>query len=176
MCTFPGCKFMAESNGYCIRHQFMAGTPIAKKERKPIPAKSKKRVEKEKAQKQEKGPDHETDLQQWFNHIMATEKPVCWETGEEIDTTEPDQRGWRGSIAHVLPKKLFKSVATHPDNYLILKMYGGTHDRYDSSWAKAQKMKVWPEAVRRFVKIYPSIADSEKKYIPDCLIKHLPEE
>lgn len=143
-----------------------------------IPQKSAKKIASEKSEKEKRG-DRETELQQWYANIMATEKPVCWETGDKINTDEkkvknkPD--GWHGSIAHILPKKIFPSVATHPLNYTILKMWGGTHAKYDLSWESASKMKVWPRVVERFLKIYPSIADNEKKYLPDVLLIHLKE-
>lgn len=147
----------------------MAGRPLKEKKKYSIPNKSAKLVQKEKEQAAAK--DEETELQKWYARIMAFETPVCWETGSKIN--KEDKRAWQGSVAHVLPKKLFPSVATHPKNYLILQMYGGAHGQYDSSWHNAQKMKVWPIAVGRFLMIEPDIAPDERKYIPDCLLIEL---
>lgn len=163
-CIFPACKRHPMQNGYCVGHAAY-GSAVPKAKSTGIPKKSAKKLQEESAK------PSTTDLQAWYEHIMKTEKPVCWETGEKID--KKDKKGWHGSIAHILPKKTFKSVATHPKNYLILKMWGGTHARYDVSWLSASKMKVWPTAVKRFIQIYPHIADSEKKYLPDVLLKEL---
>lgn len=134
---------------------------------KPI---SDKRAAKLKAEKASRGTSP-TPLQKWYAAIMAKEDGVCWETGEAIN--KQDKKGWHGSIAHVLPKEHFPSVATHPDNYLILSMWNGSHSNYDSSWSKASKMKIWPEAVDRFLKIYPSIAREERKKLPEVFLKLL---
>jgi len=145
------------------------GRPLKEKKTYKIPKKSEKRIAKEKEQSETKG--SETELQKWYARIMKTEKPICWETGNKINTE--DKVAWHGSIAHVLPKSLFPSVATHQCNYLILQMYGGTHGQYDSSWHNAQKMKVWPTAIDRFLMIEPDISADERKYIPDCLLIEL---
>lgn len=152
-----------------IRNGLMEKTTGAKP-KKPIAKKSAKKIAEEKKQKEILG-GGDTELQKWYGNIMKNEKPVCWETGNVINVK--DKVGWHGSIAHVLPKKLFPSVATHPHNYLILEMYGGSHGQYDSSWANAKKMKVWSKAVERFLMIEPDIALGERKYIPDCLMEEL---
>lgn len=172
-CLFPGCASHPQPNGYCIGHKIYAGAQTEKKKAYRLPPKSAKKLAAEKQEKDQRG-DQETELQRWYQDIMKNEKAICWETGVIIDKKDP--KGWHGSIAHILPKKLFPSVSTHPLNYTILSMWGGTHDTYDSSWTSAQKMKVWPKAVERFKLMFKDIADNEKKYIPDCLLKHIPEE
>lgn len=134
-----------------------------------IPKKSAKKIAEEKSQKDNR--EGETDLVKWFTRIMKNEKPVCWETGNPINKS--DKVAWHGSIAHILPKKLFPSVQCHPQNYLILQMYGGTHGQFDSSWHNASKMKVWQLAVERFIMIEPDIAIDERKYLPDILLEEL---
>lgn len=128
-----------------------------KKERKPIAKKSAKKIAEEKAVKVEW---EDTELQKWYAAIMEREEGRCWETGERIN--KEDKFGWQGSIAHVLPKSLFPSVATHPLNYMILKMWGGTHGNYDASWERAAKMKVWPHAVKIINILYPLLTPEEK--------------
>jgi hypothetical protein len=129
-----------------------------------------KMSEKKKQAQASKGKE-QTELQLWYEEIMNREDAICWETGKPID--KRNKLAWRGSIAHVLPKNLFKSVATHPMNYLILSMFDGAHGTYDSSWEKASKMGVFGEAVERFLIMYPFIAGSEKRLIPDQFLKHL---
>jgi hypothetical protein len=113
-----------------------------------------------------------TPLQEWYDTIMERETPYCWETDIYINKLDTDW--WHGSIAHVLPKKLFKSVATHPMNFLVLNMWDA-HKKYDKDWYSASKMKVWPEAVKRFIIMYPNIHPFERKYIPAILLKELPD-
>lgn len=116
----------------------------------------------------------ETDLQKWYAKIMKQENPICWETGEKIDTR--DVKGWHGSIAHALPKSQFPSVATHPKNYLILKMWGGVHGQYDSSWENASRMKVWPVACEIFNALYLVLTPEERRRLPDVIIQEIRPE
>lgn len=149
--------------------------PAEKKKPKAIPKKSAKKLAREKEEKEALG-GKMTDQQAWYDHIMKTENPVCWETGRDIDTRPPKKgsiNAWHASIAHILPKKQFKSVATHPLNYLILSWFGGVHAKWDASWTSAKTMKVWNIAMDRVAQIYPDIADSEKKYLPDSILKEL---
>lgn len=108
--------------------------------------------------------------QLWFEEIKRNEPNICWETGDIIPYSY-----MRAATAHILPKKDniggFPSVATHPLNYLILSPVNGKHQKYDKSWEDAQEMKVWPQVVERFKKIYPFIHPNERKYLPDCLIQ-----
>lgn len=114
------------------------------------------------------------EQQLWFEEIKRKELNVCWETGDTIPISY-----MRAATAHILPKKDniggFPSVATHPLNYLILSPLNGSHDK-THTWSKFQTMKVWPQAVERFKKIYPYIALKERKYLPDCLLQELTEE
>lgn len=105
--------------------------------------------------------------QQWFREIIKREKHVCWETGEYI----PDKY-MRCAVAHILAKKTFKSVATHPLNYLILSAHNGSHQKTDR-WDKFQEMRVWDIAVQRFIQIYPFIAKEERKNIPDVFMQEI---
>jgi hypothetical protein len=134
---------------------------------------SKKRAAKIEQDKELRNGD-DTELQKWYAKIMQHETPVCWETGQKIDIR--DKMGWQGSIAHCLPKGLFPSVATHPMNYMILKMWGGTHGQYDSSWENASKMKVWKYACEIFNVLYPLLTKEEKAKLPDIILQEIKPE
>lgn len=161
---------MPTDNSFILEQLRKAREPKPKKEKKPL-----RRVglKKQAAEKIFIG-DEETQLQKWYQTIMDHEMPVCWETGDKIDIR--DKKGWQGSIAHVLPKSLFDSVKTHPMNYMILKMWGGTHGQYDSSWENAAKMKVWPHAVKIFNILYPLLTREEKAKLPDIIIQEIKPE
>ena len=153
------------------------------KERKPIAKVSKKKMLENKIAKEALG-GSDTELQKWYEAIMTKENNKCWETGEWIDKYEDiildDEvvgqkfsKGWHGSIAHCLPKGDYPSVATHPQNYMILKMWGGTHGQYDSSWLNASKMKVWGHACKIFNILYPLLTQEEKAKLPEIILKEI---
>lgn len=93
-------------------------------------------------------------------------KPICQECGAKISSFY-----FRASTAHILAKRKeygFPSVATHPLNRLFLGSECGCHEK-SHTWSTFSKMKVWPLAVIAFKEIYPSIAQSELKNLPDIL-------
>ena len=106
-------------------------------------------------QKQVDGSDY-SEL--WFAMVAneIRKNPYCWETGEYI--SEDD---YRNASAHIFPKSIFKSVATHPLNFLILSPRNGSHDkthRLDTF----SKMKVFKMAVERFKIFEPYITEKHK--------------
>jgi hypothetical protein len=154
-----------------------------RKEKKPLRKVSLKKQVEDKAAKSNLNGD-DTEMQKWYEAIMTKEKGQCWETFDWIDkyedvivdgevTATKFSMGWHGSIAHVLPKGLFGSVATHPQNYMILKMWGGTHGQYDSNWENASKMKVWKHACKIFNILYPLLTQEEKSKLPEIIIQEI---
>lgn len=117
-----------------------------------------------------KQPEAKTNLSLrfWYaeikNKFSAFPSVPCWECGASI----PAQY-LHNAVAHVVPKSIFRSVATHPDNYLILGAHCGCHQRYDRSWEDAAKMKIWPEARRRFTLLRSWV--KEENRIPPQLSK-----
>jgi hypothetical protein len=118
--------------------------------------------------------ENELALQKWFDEIeekyFSGGYCKCWECGESIP-----KKYARAATAHILPKKKeygFPSVATHPLNFLILGAGCGCHNK-THRWDKFCTMKVWPLAVERFVSIYPSIAKTERRIIPEVLSQEI---
>lgn len=165
------------------------GKPKKEKKVYRIPQKSAKKIAEEKAEK-ELG--SELTLDMWFEKGMKENQPVCAECGMRADwllepQTDPKKAEayklmWRASQAHILPKKKrygFPSLATDPNNRIILfPSWGGhlcgCHGFYDSGWFNATTMKIWPLVVETFkTKLYPLIAESEKKNIPNQLLEAL---
>lgn len=147
--------------------------PLPEKKVYKLKQVSDKRAAKNAAAKEQRG-EEDTELQKWYAVIMEKENPVCWETGEPIN--KKDVKGWHGSIAHVLPKNDYPSVATHPLNYMILKMWGGTHGQYDSNWENASKMRVWNHAIKIFNILFPLLTKEEKGKLPDIIIQEIKPE
>lgn len=62
------------------------------------------------------------------------------------------------NIAHILPKSRYKSVATHPDNFLFLcsgktdAEIGNCHYKFDNQIKNQEAMPVWDLAKQRFQK------------------------
>lgn len=74
----------------------------------------------------------------------------------------------RCTIAHILEKRNFKEVATHPMNKVFLCAKGGCHSKFDNSTAQERsQMKVYTLALERYGKIKslltgPQIVQAEK--------------
>jgi hypothetical protein len=97
-------------------------------------------------------------LAEWYQEKMevAMQKPFCMECGEPIRAGD-----FHASIAHIFPKSIFDSIRTHPLNYLILGCRCGCHDK-TNRLDLFSKMKVWPEAVDRFVSFKDQITEKHK--------------
>lgn len=148
------------------------GRPLPEKKKNVIPKKSAKRIEKEKEQKATGVKEaSKLELDVWFNNIKEKHWGIkhyceCMECGTIIPVTYS-----RHATAHLLPKKLFKSVATHELNYLILGAqccHEKTH-RVD----KFVTMDVWPEAARRIKVMMPLLPFDELKYLSSQLLTAL---
>lgn len=104
-------------------------------------------------------------LQNFFAEAakIIADNPRCWECNAFISKPY-----YRGATAHILPKSIFKSVATHPLNYLVLGA-GCCHDkshRMDTFY----KMKIFAEAIERFKQFQHLI--KEKHKLLDEFIKY----
>lgn len=88
---------------------------------------------------------------------MARKQRYCENCGARL-------RGVIAEVAHILPKQLFKSVATNDNNVLYLgssfTSNCNCHDLYDSSWSKAKSMPVWEIAVERFKRMEEDIEEN----------------
>jgi len=143
-----------------------AGKPKPKKVY-VLPKKSAKRIAQEKAEK-EAGtkPATKLELDKWFDDI----KREYFDDGEGRGATCMECRAYipvqfaRHATAHLLPKKLFKSQATHPLNFLILGAGCGCHEKTHRV-DKFVQMKVWPEAARRIKEMIPLLPFDELKHL-----------
>lgn len=121
------------------------------------------------------------ELQQWYKDFgREIEKhPYCRECELNGIRTFIPSKFYRAASAHLLAKRKeygFPSISTHPLNRLVLSASCGHHGLWDRSWEDASSMKIFAEAVPKFIKIYPSIAKSEHKNIPECLLQYLEPE
>lgn len=72
------------------------------------------------------------------------------------------------NLGHILPKSIFKSVATNKDNLMLLCWI--CHSNYDSSWKKAITMPCFKIAKERYNKFKPYI-EEHRPYL-----KHFEDE
>ncbi len=111
------------------------------------------------------------ELERWFREIRKTMTGKCMNCGGK---TEAHTKLFKNSIAHILPKAYFKSVATHPDNFLELCFYGNScHSQMDNKMLDLIDMNCFDTIIQKFVKMYPNIAQDEKRRIPPILIEYL---
>ena len=91
--------------------------------------------------------------------------------------TQKGQNNFINSIAHILPKAYFKSVATHPDNWIELCYYSPScHTNLDNYSLDIVDLNCFDEVVQKFVSMYPSIALHERKRIPQVLLNYIEVE
>ncbi len=141
------------------------------KPKKPMKKISDKRAAELKEQKVSGKPASKLELDVWFNNIKVehflegeSRGCACWECGSYI---HPDYA--RHATAHLLPKKIFKSVSTHHENFMIYGAGCGCHaktDRVD----KFITMKTWPEAARRIKILIPLLPIDELRQVSNQLL------
>lgn len=92
-------------------------------------------------------------------------------------TERDNDNTYKNSIAHLLPKRKnqFPSVATHLDNWIELCFFGNScHTNFDSgriTWEFLADSKEFDVIKEKFLKVYPSIAEKERRNIPEVLRK-----
>lgn len=146
---------------------------IAKK-KKPLKRVSDK---KKAADAEERAKGSDSELDRWFEDRRRemTGRCVLCNGGSEKGNDET----YRRSIHHLLDKKpsLFPSVSCHPDNWLELCFYGNSchtniHNRTITVELLADSAE-WKLIADKFKKIYPFIAEGERKNIHPLLLKEI---
>ena len=153
------------------------------KEKKPLKKKSDKKLAEEKVAGENKG---ESGLDKYFEYHMKHSQPVCENCGLRADWLLEEKYSfiWRSCQAHVLEKKNniggFPSVSSNLLNHLVLfPHFAGLcncHGEFDASEEKMAKMKVFPKAVDIVKQLFPFIASSEKKYLPEVFVQEIKPE
>lgn len=115
----------------------------------------------------EKDKPNSVGVGKWFTKKRYEMKGVCCNCGKV--TQKDNDLFFMWSIAHVLPKKIFDSVAQNDDNWIELCI--DCHTLYDRNWLTASKMPVFKLAIKKFNLFKEQIADREVRHIPDCFLK-----
>lgn len=94
----------------------------------------------------------------------------CENCGQRLDLSTPFAR--KAQTCHILPKSIYTSVKTHPQNKLFMCCFHGCHghgnwDNLDSE--KRKSMPVYELALKRFILFKKKLTDKElvsaKKYM-----------
>ena len=86
------------------------------------------------------------------------------------DTMKKDDDKFHFSLAHLLPKAIFKSVATHPDILIELCFYNNScHTNFDNgkiTYEFLRDSKEWEIIREKLLSVLPAVAPSERKHKP----------
>lgn len=112
-------------------------------------------------------------LDEWFadRHKEMTSK--CAHCGQR--SCKGDPLHYKKSIAHILPKALFPSIATHPDNWIELCFWApnSCHTNFDAHVLDLIQLNCFDLIIERFLRIYPAIAPAERRNIPATLLQYV---
>ncbi len=145
------------------RNYIEAGRPLKQKKSYQIKKVSDRRAAKIKEQ-QQSGTDSEMDL--FFKSMRKSMTGKCLFCG--ADTMKKDNDKFHFSLAHLLPKSSFKSIATHPSNIIELCFYNNScHTNFDSgkiTWEFIRDSKEWDVIKEQLFEILPLVAPEEQKH------------
>lgn len=113
------------------------------------------------------------ELNRWFEDRWKEMSGRCVNCGKP--SCKWSANYYKFSICHILPKAYFKSVATHPDNWIELCFWGDNscHTNMDNKMLDLIDMNCWDEIVVKFQTMYPYIAPKERKRIPNVLLQYI---
>jgi hypothetical protein len=102
----------------------------------------------------------------FFASMRKTMKNKCLFCG--AFTMKYDDEKYHFSLAHLLPKSTFKSVATHPSNIIELCFYGiSCHTNFDNgkiTWEFIKDSKEWDIIKEKLFEVLPLVAGHERSH------------
>ena len=112
------------------------------------------------------------ELERWFKERREEMTGICQHCGSK--TSKNDDKYYKFSIAHLFQKAYFKSVKTHPDNWIELCHFNKScHTNFDNSMIDIIDLNCFDIVIEKFVKMYPCIAVDERRRIPAVLLEYL---
>jgi hypothetical protein len=122
-----------------------------------IPKKSKKRIEREK-----KMLLSDENYDAWFEERRKDLIGVC-QCGCGQKSQKKDDTYYRHCVCHIYPKRLFKSIATHPLNFVERAFWGGCHTNLDEGGMdKWPGMADWDDIKAKVEILEPYLTPEEK--------------
>lgn len=159
---------------YIRKLKEQAKLPKQPKPRKPIAKVSSKKKEQQKEEKAIRVSGG-NEMDRWFKDRRKQMGGGCLHCGGA--SCRNSDKYYKFSIAHILPKRLFKSVATHPLNWIELCFWNKScHTNFDNNTLDITELNCYDLVIERFVAMYPDIAHKERKYIPDVLLQYIKNE
>lgn len=138
-----------------------------KKEKKPLKKKGEKKIAEERAERERLGGD-DSDLVKFYKSAMKRMIGQCMWCGAKTETHIYKYAIY--SICHILDKRdtVAPSVKHHPRNWIEL--CPDHHTMYDKlNWDEKEKLGFWPEIHERLISVYPDLAPSERRFLPDSV-------
>jgi hypothetical protein len=105
-------------------------------------------------------------LNVWFQARRNEMQNVCCECGRQTNKTNEKYYKW--SIAHIVPKSLIKSVATNEHNWIELCQLH--HQEFDNSFDRAAAMMCFGEVKMKFQLFKHLIPNEEMRKINPHLL------
>jgi hypothetical protein len=140
-----------------------ARAPKAKKLPRPISKVSAKKA-KQIAEEKKAGTDRVMDL--FFTEMRKHMTGACLFCG--CKSQKHDNETFHFSLAHLLPKAIFKSVATHPDNIIELCFYNEScHTNFDQgkiTWEFIKDSAEWSVIKEKLLNVLPAVTVEERGY------------
>jgi hypothetical protein len=145
------------------------------KVKKPIAKKSAKKLAQEAEEKAVRTTGGGSELDRWFKARRIEMEGVCLHCGEK--TTKHQDQWYKSGVAHILPKNIFKSIKTHPLNWIELCFWkNNCHGNFDNHMIDITELNCYDLVIERFIVMYPDISPKERKYIPDVLLQYVKNE
>lgn len=115
------------------------------------------------------------ELGRWFLDRKSEMTGRCMHcNGDTMILNKDADSKFHYSVCHILPKNLFPSVATHPDNWIELCYYKNScHAQLDNGILPTTQLNCFGVVIERLAKMYFSIAKDERRRIPPILLEYI---
>ena len=115
------------------------------------------------------------ELNRWFQERRSEMTGFCKHCGGK--SSKDSDQYYKFSIAHLLPKRIFKSIATNENNWIELCFWGNScHTNLDNNTLDIIDLNCFDLVIQRFAAMYSAIDKKERKYIPDVLLQYIEVE
>jgi len=133
------------------------------KPKKPIAKKSPKKIAEEKEERASRGPEGETELDAFFERNRKKMVGVC-QCGCARKSSKNEDKHYRASIAHIFPKRIFKSIACNDYNWVERSFWDGCHTNMDNkSINEWVNMADWDDIKEKYHHLLHLLTVEEKK-------------
>lgn len=143
------------------RRRFIeAGRPLKEKKKYVIPKVSEKR---QKKLDEQKLVNTDKPIDAFFERNRKRMVGVC-QCGCARKTSKHEDDFYRSSIAHIFPKRIFKSIACNDYNWVERNFWDGCHGNMDNrSMNKWVNYADWDDIKEKFFTLEPLLTDEERK-------------